>query len=343
MASAPADDAAASFDPLRPRLIRVAYRMLGSVADAEDVVQDAFLRWLDADRTAILEPEAYLRRVVTRLCLDQLKSARRRRETYIGPWLPEPFVEADEDEIDDVTLPLMMALERLSPLERAAFLLHDVFGAGFEEVAETIGREPATCRQLASRARSHVRAARPRFPLSKERGLEIAAAFYSATRSGDMDRLRSLLTADVVLYSDGGGKRPAAKRPLVGIDDVMLFQTAIARMLAGKTPAAVRYGFINGLPGFVTDGVRRRADDRARDRGRPDRRRLCDAQSRQAPASRRRGHSLIAAAASSLRGAIGRRETPVFRRAIATKQSRDHRASRFIPGSPRPRSRSGSR
>ena len=258
MAATPADDAAASFDPLRPRLIRIAYRMLGSVADAEDVVQDAFLRWLDADRSAILEPEAYLRRVVTRLCLDQLKSARRRRETYIGPWLPEPFVEADEDEIDDVTLPLMMALERLSPLERAAFLLHDVFGAGFEEVAETIGREPATCRQLASRARSHVRAARPRFPLSKERGLEIAAAFYSATRSGDMDRLRSLLTADVVLYSDGGGKRPAAKRPLVGIDDVMLFQTAIARMLAGKTPAAVRYGFINGLPGFVTaefDGV----------------------------------------------------------------------------------------
>ncbi|HEY1780366.1 MAG TPA: sigma-70 family RNA polymerase sigma factor [Roseiarcus sp.] len=258
MAPAPGDDAAASFDPLRPRLIRIAYRMLGSVADAEDVAQDAFLRWLDADRSAIREPEAYLRRVVTRLCLDQLKSARRRRETYIGPWLPEPFVDADEDEIDDVTLPLMMALERLSPLERAAFLLHDVFGVGFEEVAETIGREPTTCRQLAARARAHVRAARPRFPLSKERGLEIAAAFYSATRSGDMDRLRSLLTADVVLYSDGGGKRPAAKRPLVGIDDVMLFQTAIARRLAGTTPAPVRYGFINGLPGFVTeefDGV----------------------------------------------------------------------------------------
>jgi RNA polymerase sigma-70 factor, ECF subfamily len=146
------EDAALSFDPLRPRLSRIAYRMLGPVADAEDVVQDAFLRWLDADRGAILEPEAYLRRVVTRLCLDQLKSARRRRETYIGPWLPEPLVEADEDEIDDVTLPLMLALERLSPLERAAFLLHDVFGVGFEEVAETIGREPATCRQLQSRA-----------------------------------------------------------------------------------------------------------------------------------------------------------------------------------------------
>jgi RNA polymerase sigma-70 factor, ECF subfamily len=252
------EDAALSFDPLRPRLIRIAYRMLGSVADAEDVVQDAFLRWLDADRAAILEPEAYLRRVVTRLCLDQLKSARRRRETYIGPWLPEPLVEPEEDEVDDVTLPLMMALERLSPLERAAFLLHDVFGVGFEEVAETIGREPATCRQLASRARAHVRAARPRFPVPKERGLEIAAAFYSATHSGDMNQLRSLLAADVVLYSDGGGKRPAAKRPLIGLEDVVQFHAGLARLFGRRAPRSIRYGFINGLPGFVTvehDGV----------------------------------------------------------------------------------------
>jgi len=251
-------DAAASFDPLRPRLTRVAYRMLGSVADAEDVVQDAFLRWLAADRDAVLEPEAYLRRVVTRLCLDQLKSARRRREAYVGPWLPEPLVEAEDDEVDDVTLPLMMALERLSPLERAAFLLHDVFGVGFEEVAETIEREPATCRQLASRARTHVRAARPRFPLPKERGLEIAAAFYSASHSGDVDQLRSLLAADVVLYSDGGGKRPAAKRPLVGVDEVVKFHAGLARLFGRATPRSVRYRLINGLPGFVTleyDGV----------------------------------------------------------------------------------------
>ena len=133
-----------------------------------------------------------------------------------------------------------------------------MFGVGFEEVAETIGREPATCRQLASRARTHVRAARPRFPMPKDRGLEIAAAFYSATRSGDMEKLRSLLAADVVFYSDGGGKRPAAKRPLVGIDDVMQFHAAIARVFAGRTPGSVSYGFINGLPGFVTvehDGV----------------------------------------------------------------------------------------
>jgi RNA polymerase sigma-70 factor, ECF subfamily len=245
-------DAAASFDPLRPKLTRIAYRMLGSVADAEDVVQDAFLRWLDTDRDAVREPEAFLRRVVTRLALDQLKSARRRRETYIGPWLPEPVVEAADEETDDVTLPLMMALERLSPLERAAFLLHDVFGVSFEEIAETIGREPATCRQLASRARSHVRAARPRFQLPKERGLEIAAAFFAASRGGDMHHLQSLLAADVTVYADGGGKASAAARPTVGLTDVMQLHTALARIFATQMSRVVRYGFINGLPGFVT-------------------------------------------------------------------------------------------
>ncbi len=253
MTATSAENAAAAFDPLRPKLIRIAYRMLGSVADAEDVVQEAFVRWLDADRDAVREPEAYLRRVVTRLCLDQLKSARRRRETYIGPWLPEPVVEAAEDDIDDVTLPLLMALERLLPLERAAFLLHDVFGVGFEEIAETIGREPAACRQLASRARTHVRAARPRFEVPKERGLEIAAAFFAATRNGDMEGLRSLLAADVTLYADGGGKRQASSRPLVGADEVVAFQAALARLFVRYMSRLVRYGFVNGLPGFVTE------------------------------------------------------------------------------------------
>ncbi len=208
------------------------------------------------------EPEAFLRRVVTRLCLDQLKSARRRRETYIGPWLPEPLVEAQEDELDDVTLPLMLALERLSPLERAVFLLHDVFGVSFDEIAETIGREPAACRQLASRARTHIRAARPRFPLSTERGLEIAAAFVSAFRNGDMQQLRSLLADDITMFADGGGKRPAARRPIVGLGDVMQFHTALARIFAEKTSQIVRYCFINGLPGFVSveqDGAQRTA------------------------------------------------------------------------------------
>jgi RNA polymerase sigma-70 factor (ECF subfamily) len=244
--------AAASFDPLRPRLIRVAYRMLGSVADAEDVVQDAFLRWLDTDRDAVREPEAFLRRVVTRLCLDQLKSARRRRETYVGPWLPEPVVEAEDGEVDDVTLPLMMALERLSPLERAAFLLHDVFGVGFDEIAETLDREPAACRQLASRARTHVRAARPRFPLPKERGLEIAAAFFTASRNGDMQQLRSLLAADVSVYADGGGKVAAVPKPVSGFDDVAQLFDSLASLFARQMSRLVRYGFINGLPGFVT-------------------------------------------------------------------------------------------
>src|SRR5215470_14878277 len=148
------EDAAVSFEPLRPKLMRVAYRMLGSVHDAEDIVQEAFIRWMNTDHSDIREPEAFLRRMVTRLCLDQLKSARRQRETYVGPWLPDPVLEEEGEE--DVTLPLMLALERLSPLERAAFLLHDVFGLDFEEIGATIRRDPAACRQLAARARIHV-------------------------------------------------------------------------------------------------------------------------------------------------------------------------------------------
>lgn len=247
---APGPDAAASFDPLRPDLTRVAYRMLGSVADAEDVVQEAFLRWLDTDRAAVREPGAFLRRVVTRLCLDQLKSARRRRETYVGSWLPEPVVE--ESEVEDVTLPLLMVLERLSPLERAAFLLHDVFGVDFEEVAATLERDPAACRQLASRARAHVRAARPRFPVPKERGLELAAAFFEASRSGDLGRLRSLLSADVTVHADGGGRVSAVLEPVVGLEAVTRLFASLAPVYAASMSRLVRWGFVNGLPGFVT-------------------------------------------------------------------------------------------
>jgi RNA polymerase sigma-70 factor (ECF subfamily) len=246
-------DAAALFDPLRPALVRVAYRMLGSVADAEDVVQEAFIRWMGTDRAAVVQPEGYLRQVVTRLCLDQLKSARSRRETYIGPWLPEPVVEAEGEEPDDVTLPLMMALERLSPLERAAFLLHDVFGAPFEEIAETLGRDPAACRQLASRARAHVRDARPRFTVPREKGLQIASAFFAATRNGDMVGLQAILAADVALHADGGGKRPAAFRVMTGRDDIVGLHASLVRQFGGHVPSTiVRYGLINGLPGFVS-------------------------------------------------------------------------------------------
>lgn len=254
-----ATDAITTFEQLRPRLSRIAYQMLGSVADAEDVVQEASLRWLNADSSTIHQPEAYLRRVVTRLCLDQLKSARHRRETYIGPWLPEPVVEsAEEDDIDDVTLPLLMALERLSPLERAVFLLHDVFHVSFDEIAEMIGRAPATCRQLARRARSHVRASRPRFPVSRERGLTIASAFFEATRTGNLQRLRSLLTADVVAYADGGGKVQATLQPIVGLEAVMQLHAELALLFAEHPSQLVRYGLVNGLPGFVSieqDGI----------------------------------------------------------------------------------------
>ncbi|MBH1991966.1 MAG: sigma-70 family RNA polymerase sigma factor [Sphingomonadaceae bacterium] len=243
--------AADSFDPLRPRLIRVAYRMLGSVADAEDVVQEAFIRWMGTDREIVREPEAFLRRTVTRLCLDQMKSARNRRETYVGPWLPEPVVEEEAEE-DDVTLPLMLALERLSPLERAAFLLHDVFGVGFDEIAATVQRDAAACRQLAARARDHVREARPRYRLEKQRGMEIADAFFAASRSGDMRALGAMLAQDVSLHSDGGGKRPAAVRPAIGFAQVLRVHKSLAVLFGKYGSNLVRTVFINGLPGFVT-------------------------------------------------------------------------------------------
>jgi RNA polymerase sigma-70 factor, ECF subfamily len=250
MAGTTHEDAAASFDPLRPKLMRVAYRMLGSVADAEDMVQEAFIRWMGTDRGGVREPEAFLRRTVTRLCLDQLKSARRQRETYIGPWLPDPVVEEEADE--DVTLPLMLALDRLSPLERAAFLLHDVFGLEFEEVAATIGRDAAACRKLAERARTHVREARPRFQVDKQRGLELAEAFFAASRDGDMKALGAMLAADVSIHSDGGGKRPAAMRPILGFDAVMRVHQVLAELFRKNGSKLVRAGFVNGLPGFIS-------------------------------------------------------------------------------------------
>lgn len=244
------EGAAASFDPLRPKLIRVAYRMLGSVADAEDVVQEAFMRWMGTDRSVVREPEAFLRRTVTRLCLDQLKSARHQRETYIGPWLPDPVIEEEPEE--DVTLPLMLALERLSPLERAAFLLHDVFGVEFEEVAKTLDRDAAACRQLAARARTHVREARPRFQVEQQHGLELAEAFFAASRTGDMAALGAMLAADVSIHSDGGGKRSAAMQVVLGIKHVMKLHKSLAVLFRKYGSRLVRTGFVNGLPGFVT-------------------------------------------------------------------------------------------
>jgi RNA polymerase sigma-70 factor (ECF subfamily) len=249
MDSIATDDA---FAPLRAKLFRVAYRMLGSVADAEDVLQEAFLRWHDTDRAAVVGQEAFLRMVVTRLCLDHLKSARHRREVYVGSWLPDPIVEAEEGVSDEVTLPLLLPLDRLSPLERAAFLLHDVFGVSFEEIAETLDRDAGACRQLARRARTNVRAARPRFPVPRQRGLEIAAAFFEASRGGDLARLRSLLSEDVVVVSDGGGKASSLEHPVRGLENAIRLFESLALVFVASMSRLARIAFVNGLPGFVT-------------------------------------------------------------------------------------------
>src|SRR3954454_5899397 len=195
------DRAVDAFEAHRGHLLGLAYRMLGSVAEAEDVVQEAYLRWHEANTDGVSDPRAYLARVVTRLGLDHLKSARVRREHYVGPWLPEPVVDADalsagtaSEYADDVTVALLLALERLSPLERAAFLLHDVFDLDFAEVARTLGRSEAACRQLASRARTHLREARPRFTAPPEAGERLAGAFLRAARSGEVTALAQLLT-----------------------------------------------------------------------------------------------------------------------------------------------------
>lgn len=238
-------------------LIGTAYRLLSSMSDAEDVVQDAWLRWSAVTHDAIERPAAFLRRTVVRLCLDRLKSAQARRESYVGTWLPEPVVE--EGEVEDVTLPLLLALERLSPLERAAFLLHDVFGESFEDIAATLDRDVAACRQLASRARRNVRQDRPRYRLERSRALEIAAAFFAASRRDDLPGLQRLLADDVRMHADGGGKRPAVPHVLNGSHEVARVLTGFARVLERHGGSKlVRYAFINGLPGFVTvepDGV----------------------------------------------------------------------------------------
>lgn len=233
--------------------------MLGSLAEAEDVVQDAFLRWLGSDRKAVREPAAFLTRIVTRLCLDHLKSARVQRETYIGPWLPEPIVlphagteGAGTEAEDHLTTTLMLALERLSPLERAAFLLHDVFGLGFEEVALAIERDAAAARQLAARARSHVRAERPRYPLPAGEGETIASTFFAASRSGDVTALKSLLADAAILYTDGGGKRNAALNPIASSEKIARFFAGIATPSKAGPSTFLRHALIDGLPGFVS-------------------------------------------------------------------------------------------
>lgn len=248
------DPATDVFELHRARLERLAYRMLGSMAEAEDVVQNAWIRWRGVAHETVREPAAWLTRTVTRLSLDVLKSARARRETYVGAWLPDPLVGAapePEDVADDLTLSLMMALERLSPLERAAFLLHDVFGVGFEEVASTLEREPAAVRQLAARARRHVEEAKPRFPVPKEEGERIAQAFFAATRNGDLAALRGLLAEGATLRSDGGGKVVAFLNPISGVEKILRLYEGLRRKYEPGDWVQLKSVWVDGLPGYL--------------------------------------------------------------------------------------------
>ena len=255
--SAILDQDVAAFETHRRALTGLAYRMLGSRAEADDVVQDAYLRWHAADHATIEQPRHYLGTVVTRLCLDRMKSARARREIYVGQWLPEPVVdEAFEDDTAgdlarDISVALMLLLERLSPLERASFLLHDVFGLDFAEVSRALDRGEAACRQLATRARKHIESGLPRFPASPDEARRLAVAFHKAVASGDIQTLMQILARDAVLYSDGGGKRAAALRPIYGAARILRFFAGIARKNSALSTTQVRPAIVNGLEGFV--------------------------------------------------------------------------------------------
>lgn len=251
----PPDPGTDAFEAERPKLLRLAYRMLGSVAEAEDVVQNAWLRWRETRHDMVRSPGAFLSRTVTRLCLDTLRSARARRETYVGTWLPEPLVEMPEEpsvDSDDLTLTLMMALERLSPLERAAFLLHDVFGVPLGEVATTLDRDAAAVRQLAVRARRHVQAERPRYAVAREDGERLVRAFFAASCSGDVDGLRAMLAEDAVIRSDGGGKVIAFLNPIIGIERILRLFAGLARKHAADPATFLKALVVDGLPGFAS-------------------------------------------------------------------------------------------
>ena len=240
------------FEQHRSFLIGLAYRMLGSVSDAEDIVQDAFLRWRETDRSTVEQPRAYLARVVSRLCLDRMKSATARRERYVGMWLPEPLVtEPAAPLAEDLSVALLLTLERLTPLERAAFLLHDVFDMDYGDVAATLERSEAACRQLAARAREHVRDARPRFAADTDAQTRLADAFHAALMTGDLSAIAQLLADDAVLYSDSGGKRFVAFQPIQGKDKILKIFTRASGKRANPRPDQIERTQINGMPGFI--------------------------------------------------------------------------------------------
>lgn len=261
---------AAGFEPYRRRLLGLSYRMLGSMADAEDAVQETYLRWHATERDRVSDPRAFLMTTTTRICLDMLTSARARHEEYVGPWLPEPVVDtaalapdSRTELAEDLSIALLLTLDQLSPLERAAFLLHDVFDFSFSEVATALERSEAACRQLAARARAHVRAARPRGATQPARSGEIDAkhaqlisAFAAATQSGDLNALTQLLASDVRVVTDGGGKVRAAQKVVEGADRVAHFLVDATRKRPGawwREDFTLRFAIINGLPGVIVD------------------------------------------------------------------------------------------
>jgi RNA polymerase sigma-70 factor, ECF subfamily len=265
------DMPAASFEPFRRRLLGLAYRMLGSMADAEDAVQESYLRWHGADRDNVSDPRAFLMTTTTRICLDMLTSARARHEEYVGPWLPEPVVDtaalapdSRTELAEDLSIALLLTLDRLSPLERAAFLLHDVFDFSFSEVASALERSEAACRQLAARSRAHVREARPRGATTRPprpgeidaKHTQLLSAFGRATQSGDLDALMQLLATDVRVVTDGGGKVPAALNVIEGADRAARFLVQVTRKRPGqwwRDDFTVRFATVNGLPGVIVD------------------------------------------------------------------------------------------
>ena len=269
-------DPALTFEPHRRRLRGLAYRMLGSIAEAEDAVQDAYLRWHATDRDAVSDPRGFLTTTTARICLDVLRSARVRREAYVGPWLPEPVVDtgalapdAPTELAEDLSIALLLALERLSPLERAAFLLHDVFDCSYAEIATALDCTEPACRQLAARARAHVREARPRSAIAARSRPELNAAharlltaFIEAARSGDIAALRELLTDDARYVLDSDGRAAAAARQVIeGAERTA--QIVVAAAKAGMARGtALHFGLVNGMPGIVAytpDGAARSA------------------------------------------------------------------------------------
>src|SRR5215470_15812055 len=241
-----------AFIELRPAMFALAYRITGNRADAEEIVQDAFVRFHDAaPNDAIRSLKSYLATITARLSLNRLRDQRARRETYIGEWLPEPLATEDEPEVrtEDVSFALLAVLERLSPAERVVFVLRTAFDLTFEEIAPVVGRDAVTCRKIFSRARAHVLEARPRFNVDRERHRELLRSFSEASRGGETAKLIALLADDVVLHGDGGGKVLATKRPVIGSAAVAQFVAAVTR--TAPEDASREEIDLNGAPGLV--------------------------------------------------------------------------------------------